>query len=245
MAKKVPFYDLHCHVLPGMDDGAKDVEMSLAMLRETKEQGCVGLIATSHYYGSESIASFLARRSEAYGRLMDALEREDPEWIGRIGLGAEAAYHQGLAHDPDLEKLCFGKSRYMLLEMPFSTWTSTVIRDVGNLVRSRQIRPIIAHLERYANYAGEGGIDALLDEDVMIQMNAGGLCRFGRRRPALQMVRSGVVDVLGSDMHNTTSRPPTLGEGIRQLYKNRCGEDTDRILRNNERIFMAAMQGEV
>ena len=67
--------DFHSHILPEMDDGSESVEMSLAMLRESRRQGVDLICSTSHFYADEEEpASFLARRGEAYARLREAME---------------------------------------------------------------------------------------------------------------------------------------------------------------------------
>ncbi|MGN8738908.1 CpsB/CapC family capsule biosynthesis tyrosine phosphatase [Bilifractor sp. HCP3S3_D3] len=239
--EKKPFYDLHLHILPGMDDGARDLQMSAGMLREEIRQGCEGLIATPHYYPTESISDFLARRKRAFDELQGWIEEELPDWEGRIGLGAEAAYHNGLVCDPDLEKLCMGHSRYLLLEMPFEKWTSGVLRDVRVLI-ANGIRPVIAHLERFPEYAGEDAIGELLEMDVLIQMNAGALLHRSSRRRAVTMVRNGITQILGTDSHNLDSRCPNMKDGLEILRKEHLGRQSDEILENNAAIYQAAME---
>ena len=161
--EKKPFYDLHLHILPGMDDGARDLQMSAGMLREEIRQGCEGLIATPHYYPTESISDFLARRKRAFDELQGWIEEELPDWEGRIGLGAEAAYHNGLVCDPDLEKLCLGHSNYLLLEMPFEKWTSGMLRDVRTLIANGATVVVIEH-----------DLDVIRSADYIIDMGPGG-----------------------------------------------------------------------
>ena len=72
---KFTFCDMHSHILPGMDDGSKNEEMSLNMLRKCKEQGIGMIFATPHYYPVESVQDFLVRRDRAEQRLRQAVER--------------------------------------------------------------------------------------------------------------------------------------------------------------------------
>lgn len=239
------YYDLHSHFLPGMDDGAADVKTAEAILASSFSQGAAGMAATSHYYNFESIRSFIERRQESFEQLKEALKREHPEWAESIVLGAEAAYHPALAHDDDLELLCLGKSRYLLLEMPFRPWSSQVLRDVRMIRQERGLIPVIAHLERYADYVGEAAVDSILEEDVLIQVNAGELLSFGSRRRVIRMIKHGIADVLGSDAHNMSSRPQTMAAGIERLKKAGLSGELERILENNKTIFLAAANGSV
>ncbi|MBR1704889.1 MAG: capsular biosynthesis protein, partial [Clostridia bacterium] len=65
--------DLHCHLLPGVDDGAKDVDMSLELLTQERNQGVTNIIFTSHFRPDrEDLHAFLKKRNKAFGTLMDA-----------------------------------------------------------------------------------------------------------------------------------------------------------------------------
>ena len=223
-----PYIDLHCHFLPEMDDGCKSVEESVKLLEEQWRQGCVGIASTSHYYARESIAEFLARREASFAKLRAVLEKVHPEYVDKIVFGAEAAYHPALLRDPDLPKLCIGKSRYLLLEMPFEPWSPRILRDVQSLLSTTRIRPVIAHLERYLDLVDEDAVDALVDMDVLIQMNAG-------------CIRDGIIDVIGTDSHNLTSRAPNMAKGIQKIRKAGFDGEMDEILAMNEEIFQAAL----
>ncbi len=240
----VKYYDLHCHILPGMDDGAKDEEASLAILQSMIEQGCDGLVATSHYYNRESINQFLERREAAYNKLMDALHDSDISFFANhIMLGAEAAYHSNLVNDPDLEKLCFmnpitgSNTKYLLLEMPFSPWSKNVLRDVSNLIHVRNVTPIIAHLERFYEFTSKESIEELLSMPVIIQSNAGALTHLSNRRRALKMAENGTTQVLGTDAHNMERRHPNMAHGIAVLEREGLGQDAKEILAMNEKIY--------
>ena len=79
-----PYVDLHCHFLPEMDDGCRTVEEPVKLLEEQWRQGCTGIASTSHYYASESIEEFLARREASAAKLRKTLEKEQPEYLDRI-----------------------------------------------------------------------------------------------------------------------------------------------------------------
>ena len=236
------FYDIHSHILPSMDDGAKDIDTSLEMLAEAKRQGCRGIIATPHYYRKEPIGSFLQRRERSFQTLVDALEEADPFWIDRIALGAEVAYHSSLMQDRQLDCLLLGSSDYLLLEMPFHRWTQPLLRDINRLIGGRGYKIVIAHLERYDDYAESDLIDQLLQMSVLVQMDTEELLSgWSRRRNAVQMIRSGLIDTLGSDCHNMTSRPPNMGPAIEQILRGRAASKLDRMLYNNRFVFLKAI----
>ena len=103
--------------------------------------------------------------------------------------------------------------------MPFAAWSSHVIREVGSICNIRGIVPIIAHIERYLPMQSRQTLGSLLEQDVLVQMNAGELLRFGSRRQARNLLQSGMVQLLGSDCHNMTTRAPNLGAAIEYLRK--------------------------
>lgn len=238
--EKHSFYDLHIHILPGMDDGAKDLQMSIAMLQEEARQGCKGIVATPHYYPNEPVTDFLRRREKVFCELNGWITENMPDWKGRIALGAEVAYYNGLSYSPYLDDLCMGHSMYLLLEMPFEPWTSTMFRDISSLI-ARGIQPIIAHLERYPKYVKKESIQALLQTDVLIQMNAGALLHRSSARQAIQMVQDGVTQVIGSDAHNLDTRKPNIETSLNILQKKHLRKERKEIMDNNAEIFWAAM----
>lgn len=248
--KQREYWDLHCHILPGMDDGSPDESISLAMLKEMDRQGCRGLIATSHYYNEESIDRFLARRAGAFDTFSKAIREEMPDWQGRIGLGAEVAFYPGISTDSDLEKLCFRNpamdeeegSRYILIEMPFQNWSQQVMRELRTLVNVKGFRVIIAHLERFPEYTSEESIEELLDLDVIVQMNAGCLLQRSSKKRGIRMVRNGITQVLGTDSHHIDYRVPNMAKGLQVLNQAGLGSDADQILDFNREIYESVMQ---
>ena len=238
----VPYIDLHCHILPGMDDGAQNTEESICLIRAEMEDGCRGLVMTPHYYAEETIEAFLTRRKTSFEELKAALEKEGlGTLVSSIALGAETAYHGGLVYDPDLPKLCLGRSNVLLLEMPFSEWTNTVVREVSEIIRSRGLRVVIAHLERYMDFVSQDALDTLLELDVLVQMNIGCVLRRHSRKTGLSFMKYGITQVLGTDTHNMEWRPPRMAEGIAFLKKNGYCEDIQRILLTGEKLFAEAI----
>ncbi len=225
--------DFHSHILPGIDDGSKDTEMSLEMLRRMKAYGADAVCATSHFYGSRrTLEHFLSRRAGAAERLFEAMEkeREAEAQAGvqskelKILLGAEVAFYSGLTRENEVEKLCIGDSNTLLLEMPFSPWTDFEINEVGSLCFDHGLNVVIAHLERYTGIASEDMIKQLLRLPVYVQINCESLLPVFGRRPWLKMFKEGQAKLLGSDAHNLSDRAPNLGAG-REIIKKKLGAD--------------------
>ena len=232
--------DVHGHFLPGMDDGCKTPEEALQVLKSSYAQGVCRMFATPHYYPVETAADFLERRKEACSRLAEiAWEHKD---IPRICLGAEVAYRPGIGFLEDLHKLCIGSSRYLLLELPFTRWNRELLRDVRNMCAVAGVTPILAHIERYLDNGQPDILEQLLELDVLVQMNTGYLLRFSTARKGRQLLNSGMVQLLGSDCHNMTSRPPKMGEAAAYLQKKGMEDILCRISQLSTDIFDEAVQ---
>lgn len=233
----MPLCDVHCHLLPGMDDGAKNEEVSLAMLEEDYWQGVTHIAATPHYYPRETVDQFLMRRVAAAQRLAESLLECQWEEHPSVVLGAEVAYHNGLIYEEKLQRLCIGDSNYLLLEMPFAKWEPSVLRDVQMLRRTRGIMPIMAHLERFFAFEDKQTIQELLDMDVKIQMNAEYILNPKTQKKAKKLLQSGAVDLLGSDSHNMENRCPNLRDAFDQLDLWGMEDTADQLAENAMRIF--------
>jgi len=143
--------DFHSHILPEMDDGSKSVGESVHMLQLTYGMGVDTIILTPHYYSNfETISSFLERRNDRYRVLKCGLEGVDK--VPGILMGAEVSFFSGMSREKEISRLCIENTKYILLEMPFSNWSSLTINEVRSLIANRGITPILAHIERYFPY---------------------------------------------------------------------------------------------
>ena len=236
--REIALVDVHSHFLPGLDDGCKTLEESLGVLRAAREQGVVRIAATPHYYSRVSVAAFLDKRQAAYEAVMGAMDPAE-SWP-EITLGAEVAYHAGLIYEEELPKLCYQGTNFLLLEMPFCVWTGNILRDVENLTPLHGVTPVIAHLERYMGRQNMPMVKELLSLGFPIQINAEHVLNC---RPAFKlkhMLRSGQIDLLGSDCHNLTNRRPNMGDARDRLLSWGMGEELARFCYNGSRLFDSA-----
>ena len=226
--------DMHCHILPGVDDGARDVETSLAMMKASRDQGVQCMVATPHFYATrDRVDAFLDRRGEAWETLKAQMSDDLPGVI----LGAEVAFFQGISQAERLEALRIEGTNSMLLEMPFRPWSDEDVEEVSQLVEKRGFSLILAHVERYLGMKGNADfVDELLGLSVMIQINAESLLDWRQRGKMIKMVKNEQVHLLGSDCHGMRHRPPNLGEGREVLIRKLGQEYLDRIDRCSEEL---------
>ena len=138
--------DLHCHILPGIDDGAKNLDVSMALLRKEVQDGVAGIVFTPHFhYERISVEDFAAKRRDAFLQVAKAAKETGLPLAGK--LGAEVYFTTALP-SLDLRALAFAKSNYILIEFP-TTCHPAGIDETLYAVRQRGYTPILAHVERY------------------------------------------------------------------------------------------------
>lgn len=232
--------DMHCHVLPGMDDGSPDAATSLGMLRRQAGQGIGTVCCTSHYYARhETVAAFCRRRETALCRLQAAAAGED---LPRLVPAAETAFFTGISECPDLDLLCIQGTRTLLLEMPFTIWNDFQMEEVAALALDRGFRVVLAHPERFCGFKGNRERIRQLEQlPVALQVNAGALLSWKTRRLALELLRETPLPVLASDCHNLTHRVPNLQEGRRTAAQKLGAGFLDRLDRNAEDLLQPAV----
>ena len=108
------YFDIHSHILPGVDDGAKDICESVELINSMKKEGITAVIATPHFYPNEmDFGNFLEDRKNAYETLCSILDGDIP----KIYLGCEILYFKRMGASRELEKLSLNNSKYILLEL--------------------------------------------------------------------------------------------------------------------------------
>ena len=232
--------DFHSHILPGIDDGSRNVKMSLGMIEELGRQGVDTICATSHFYVTQRTPEhFLERRQEAY----ELLETVLPDNAPRILLGAEVLYFPGISRLESLPSLCLEGTDVLLLEMPFSEWQEYWVREVCDLALGGEFTILMAHIERYYARQPRKVWDQLLELDVLMQANADyflqqdSIFRFRNRNTALKLMKEGRIHLLGTDTHNLTSRPPRMAEA-REVIREGLGQGAlDRMDELGEEII--------
>lgn len=213
--------DFHSHILPGMDDGSRDVDESLQLLRMLSDQGADRVAATPHFYAdSEPVPAFLERRQKAYRLLLRQMFDDAPA----ISLGAEVRYYPGISRLEDLKELRLGNTRFLLLEMPLSVWSEYTVRELIDLSCSKDLLLVLAHIERYMHYQSESVWQSLLESGILMQVNASFFLRLRSRRTAISMLKNHSIHFLGSDCHNVSARPPYLGRAV-EVIRKKLGDD--------------------
>ena len=219
--------DIHCHILPGIDDGARDLEQSVAMARLWAAAGFAAVVATPHFIPGTAWAT----DARIIGERVAAVQaRLDAEAIPlRVYPGMEIAFHKRLAerlHSGTVLPLA-ASERY-LIEPAFQGSQEDLLHAVRQLLDAGQ-RVIIAHVERITAF--QRNYDPLLrlaKQGLEIQVNSGSLLdHFDERcrKTALELLANGCVHYLASDAHGARRRtPPSPAE--RQQLADLIGPET-------------------
>lgn len=224
--KKNSIIDLHCHILPQVDDGSQNLKISVELLNRLMKQGVGTVCATSHYYARhESVDSFLQRRQKAFSSLNDALKGENDSTFPEILLGAEVAYFSGIANGTQLSELCLSGTRTLLLELSYTQWTPQQVEEVASLSLDRGYQVILAHPERFSHMRSYwNDMERLMSLPLALQINADSLIHWSSRKLALSLLSHAQSPLVASDCHNLTSRPPRL-EKARLVVSKKLGVD--------------------
>lgn len=228
--------DLHTHILPGMDDGARDVSESVALLRMEHEQGVETVVLTPHFYRErENPKHFLQRRQKAgleLSRALSALSDEERKNLPRtLVLGAEVAFVPGLSGWEELPELCIQGTKNLLLELPFYPWNTRMIDEIYDLISRTGITPVIAHLERYLSIQRPELMQEILSLGAPVQVTGDVLLRFSTRRAAVNLLKGRGDRLIASDCHNCAKRPPVMKNALRVLEKKLGADRVSALLR--------------
>lgn len=224
--------DIHTHILPCIDDGSQSVEESLEILDVMEKSGVNKVVATPHYYGEMStVDDFLKNRQVAYEKIID----KKPENID-IVLGAEVLLEYNL-HKKDLKKLAIEGTDYILIEMPYGKWDPWVFDELFKISARHGLDIIIAHIERYSGITTRENMRMLRKMKLLFQVNVDNLGGFFRKSDAMQYIKDGVADFIGSDCHNMTTRPPCLEKACKKIAS-KCGKEAvDKFMENARKML--------
>ncbi len=230
--------DFHTHILPGVDDGSASVEESLELLAMEAAQGITHVVATPHFVAMEDTPGrFLDSRAQAAQQLRTAMAGQ--EKLPALTLGAEVYYFRGMSSVELLPELAIGDTGYILVEMPPSPWPEAAWQELENIYTRQGLTPVIAHVDRYITPLRQHRIPERLSSlPVLVQANGSFFLRPRTRRMAMGMLRKGQIQLLGSDCHNLTGRPPNL-EAVRTGIQTHLGAEALAYLAANEAAVLS------
>jgi protein-tyrosine phosphatase len=211
-----PMIDLHCHILPGVDDGSLDLADSLGMARQAVNDGIERVCATPHIRHDHDVRiEQLAGRVEELNR---ALRDEGlPVEVLQGGEVAETAVET--LGEEELGRVALGGGNWILLEPAPGPLGDTLIERVGHLAE-RGRRALIAHPERHLSADMYERIAALISEGALVQATADFFLRERFADGMRMLTEQGLVHVLSSDAHSSHGgRPLHMGAAFESMAK--------------------------
>ncbi len=224
------FTEIHGHFIYGVDDGAQTEETMTAMLDAAAQQGVTRMFATSHTTpGMEPFPQ------ETYDRRLENARAYCAQKGYEMTLysGAELLYNPALeAYAREHSLPVLGDSEWVLLEYLPSISAKELERGLDQIARCGY-SILLAHIERYACLEKHGLLEKLRDAyPVMYQVNCSTVLEpggFWRRRRLDRWLRKGLVDIVASDAHNTSSRPIKIEKAYEQLKQQYGTELADQL----------------
>lgn len=233
--------DIHCHVLPHVDDGAESVEMALLMLRTAAEEGIEKIIITPHQKADRRCVT----PEGILHRMEELQELAGKEHIPvQLYPGNEIFYRHGLAELLEQGKIrTLADSRYVLIEF-FPGEDYSYIRDALGRVASFGFWPVLAHVERYVNVISR--VDGMMrlkeDTGCYFQMNAASVTGgygFAVKKLARKLLREELVDFIATDAHrNEGMRDPKMKACAEWVEKRMGRERMEQIFRKNPEAIL-------
>lgn len=220
--------DVHSHLIPGIDDGAPDMEASLNLLAEFEALGYKKVITTPHV-----MSDYYRNTSEIILEGLDKVRKAKTERGLTIEIDAAAEYNLDADFLPKIEEkslLTFGDN-YVLFELPFIAEPS-MTNDVIWRLQMQGYKPVLAHVERYGFWHQQWEkIESLKDRGVYIQLNINSLTgHYGPdvKKIAERLVDQNMVDLVGSDCHNLNH--------ISLMQRARCKSHLHKVIQSEKLI---------
>tara|TARA_Y100000589_G_scaffold197641_1_gene186706 strand:- start:2626 stop:3393 length:768 start_codon:yes stop_codon:yes gene_type:complete len=208
--------DIHSHILPGIDDGAKNIDQSIELIKGLKELGFCSLLCTPHV-----MTDFYRNSTETIKDKLDLVRNEIDKRNINISIDAAAEYY----FDEELRKrlskkdiISFGKENYLLFEFSYFNEHQRIFESISDMIQGGYT-PVLAHPERYPYYVMNlEKFDHLKSMGVKFQINLlslegnyGDTAVYG----ANYLIDKNFVDFIGTDIHKNKHL-----EGLKKVLKN-------------------------
>jgi protein-tyrosine phosphatase len=240
-------FDLHCHILPHMDDGSSSMEETRDMLKVAALEGIELIAATHHFFDDQtSIEGYLELWECRHKQIQPVLDELKIEV--RIVTGAEVMISPFLAQLEGLHRLCINESSYLLIELPMMDLPQYTEEVIYNLCLKGLV-PIIAHPERNRRIMEDPNLlYPFIELGAWSQVTSGSITGlFGDKvkRCAKILLNHNMAHLIGTDAHSSGRRAPRMKEAVHTLKKWTGREKADKIVNelpqavlNNEFIEM-------
>lgn len=235
--------DFHTHILPGIDDGSRRVDLSVKMLERLHAQGVDYCMLTPHYYQTkEPIENFIRRREESFRVLKGSY---DESRSPLLSLGAEVHLSHGLS-DVDLSPLCMGNSNVMMVEFPMDKLQYWMMDEIEHIAFEQNIVPMIAHVDRlFANYKDKDLQQLFEFEDFIFQVNNDAFLSVKKRFKLMKYFEDWRSFVVGSDTHDMEKRSPNFDKAVKRMTSVPLGNKIAEVVAHTNEQLVQSIFGKV
>lgn len=231
--------DIHSHILPGIDDGAEDMNITVEMLHMAYANGTRQIVLTPHHKPERRCV-----KPEGIRKRTQMLQKylKSEQIPIKLYAGQEHYYHQELPDKLDAgEALTLGDTRYTLVEFnPLETYE--YIRQAVFELQTHGYKPVLAHVERIkALSTGIEKIEALKSMGALVQVNAEsvvGKNGLATKWYVKKLIKKNIIDFIASDAHDTTTRVPDLKTVYQYLEKKYGTRYAQTVLRENQQKLL-------
>lgn len=234
--------DLHCHIIPWIDDGADNAAVACEMALHAQQTGVKTIVATPHCNLRGARPNYRGRTYDECIGMFRALLRQHKIPI-EILPGAELfAHHSNLRRIlAEQRAMTLNDSRYLLVEFNFGS-SGSDMTDALELISRRALVPVVAHPERYTAVQNDPSLVAhWFHRGYIIQLNKGsilGRLGDGAYETASHLLRVGFAHVIASDAHDTYFRPTGFQSLVPVLRRTCPKEYIDLLLTENPRLIV-------
>jgi len=233
--------DIHSHILYGIDDGSKNLEESIKILKKCEQEGIKKMILTPHYIENTNYNKNNKEKLDLFNNLKNEINKQNINI--ELYLGNEVYANENIQELIEKKEiLTMNNSRYILIEFPLLNENFNDINIIYNLKLSNII-PIIAHPERY-EYITLKKIEQYIDNGALIQMNKESLFGiYGKnaKKIATKMIKNKLVHFIGTDIHtindvsdNLKLRKKIIKYTNLDYYNLITYENANKMLKNEE-----------
>ncbi len=231
--------DIHCHILPAVDNGSVSMDQTKRMLNIAYEEGITYIIATPHY-GAGCINTGNPELEDKLEKVRKAAKEIDPAF--QIELGNELFYSREIVeHLRKGRALTLANTRYCLVKFPKDEEYPAMKAGLHSLL-IQGYYPILSHMESYrCLYENYEGIANLINLGVYMQMNSRSLTGNpldSRVRYARRLISNGMVHLIGTGSHSDCLKPPQMKKGLALIKKDYGEAVRKRLLENTQKLLL-------
>lgn len=230
------YIDMHCHIIPHVDDGSRSSSQTMSMLGIAYQSGIRTMIATPHYEVGryeDNKEDILVNFNKI--RLMAKKRYPDME----LFLGNEIFFSYGVVDNLEEGKIfTLAGSKYVLIEFSPTDKFKYISQSLYEVINSGY-RPILAHVERYEDVIADvDNVIELVEAGIYLQVNAGtiaGNMGGAMRRKIIKLIKNDLIHFISTDAHSNGRRSPDLTDCLKRLKRKVDNETINRLLKENAR----------